>query len=135
VVYPAASSGESVRLNREVLRTRETTIKTAAIRVREEYLAALTPVRQAAPARQASVFENLPSEVREVRDRDVIDLDGFRLDPAQEVASGGMASAWISLGTSPENPEPMREVYIDKYRQTQKNSYYLNNGPTFEIEY
>jgi len=98
-------------------------------------LTALTPLRQAAPARQVSVFASLPSEIQEIRDRDVIDLDGFRLDPAPERASGGTDSAWISLGASPETPEPMREVYIDKYRQTQRNSYYLNSGPTFEIKY
>jgi hypothetical protein len=66
---------------------------------------------------------------------DVINLDGFRLktrpDPVSNPADQPCESFRIPL----EDSASFKDAYINKYKQTQRNSYYLNQDPSFEIKF
>lgn len=103
----------------------------ALLKVREENVTVLKPLRQASPAREGFAFEAAVVPVRETEESEVINLDGFRVDTvtAPFVPNGE------SFRVPPENPDAMRNVYIGKYKQTERNSRYLNSGPSFEIRF
>jgi hypothetical protein len=73
--------------------------------------------------------------VQEAKDCEVIDLDKFRVNAVPDPVLNMTNPAGGSLRTSFETLEPMRDVYIGKYKQTQRNSYYLNHDPSFEIKF
>ena len=93
------------------------------------------PLRQVPTAQTGYASGNVAVPSQEVKDCEVINLDGFRINTAPEPFLNMADLAGGNFRTSFETSEPMRDVYIDKYKQIQRNSYYLNSDPNFEIKF
>jgi hypothetical protein len=110
-------------------------INIALLKIREENVAVTRSSTQFSLAQKGSASGNAAAPVQELKDCEVIDLDRFRVNTAPDQALNMTDFAGGNFAMSFETPESTRDVYIDKYRQTQRNSYYLNQDPSFEIKF
>jgi hypothetical protein len=110
-------------------------INIALLKVREENVAVTRASTQFSLAQRGPASGNAAAPVQEIKDCEVIDLDRFRVNTAPDPTLNMTDPAAGNFGMSFEASGPARGVYIDKYRQTQRNSYYLNHNPSFEIKF